>query len=232
MALVRLDSFGPQWQSSRSLLSRRLPQTQCDRRSERFTMGVFTRSLVLLLFAGFLRHASAAPPHAKDEYDYIVVGSGPGGGPLAANLARAKYSVLLIEAGDLSLPGPYGQDAPQVTWDFFVKHYEDERKNRMNNHLVWKTKDGQYWVGPGNSTPPKGAEYLGIYYPRGATVGGSSMINAMCVWLPPASDWDYIADLTGDKSWRCVLFHITFTKACIVLTMRQWRQYAPDLPAH
>lgn len=32
-------------------------------------------------------------------YDYIVVGSGPGGGPLAADLARAGYSTLLIEAG-------------------------------------------------------------------------------------------------------------------------------------
>jgi choline dehydrogenase len=33
-------------------------------------------------------------------YEYIVVGSGPGGGPLASNLARAGHSVLLIEAGD------------------------------------------------------------------------------------------------------------------------------------
>ena len=33
-------------------------------------------------------------------YEYIVVGSGPGGGPLASNLARAGHSVLLLEAGD------------------------------------------------------------------------------------------------------------------------------------
>jgi choline dehydrogenase len=33
-------------------------------------------------------------------YEYIVVGSGPGGGPIASNLARAGHSVLLIEAGD------------------------------------------------------------------------------------------------------------------------------------
>ena len=32
-------------------------------------------------------------------YDYIVVGSGAGGSPLAANLAKAGYSVLLMEAG-------------------------------------------------------------------------------------------------------------------------------------
>jgi choline dehydrogenase len=42
----------------------------------------------------------------------------------------------------------------------------------------------------------------GILYPRGATVGGSSQINAMNVALPPANDWEYIAELTGDDSWH------------------------------
>jgi NADPH-dependent glutamate synthase beta subunit-like oxidoreductase len=32
-------------------------------------------------------------------FDYIVVGSGPGGAPVACRLARAGFSVLLIEAG-------------------------------------------------------------------------------------------------------------------------------------
>jgi choline dehydrogenase len=35
-----------------------------------------------------------------NTYDYIVVGSGPGGGPLASNLTLAGASVLLLEAGD------------------------------------------------------------------------------------------------------------------------------------
>jgi choline dehydrogenase len=33
-------------------------------------------------------------------YEYIVVGSGAGGGPLASRLAMAGHKTLLIEAGD------------------------------------------------------------------------------------------------------------------------------------
>ncbi len=35
-----------------------------------------------------------------DGYEYVVVGSGPGGGPLAARLAMAGHKTLLIDAGD------------------------------------------------------------------------------------------------------------------------------------
>lgn len=41
----------------------------------------------------------AAVETATETYEYIVVGSGPGGGPLACDLARAGYKTLLIEAG-------------------------------------------------------------------------------------------------------------------------------------
>ncbi|KAF2270132.1 alcohol oxidase [Lojkania enalia] len=160
-------------------------------------MGFLSRTFVFLLSAPLF----TAPTLAQDVYDYVVVGSGPGGGPLASNLARANYSVLLIEAGDQSTQGASGQYPPQLTWDFFVKHYNDEKRTMMHNHLVWKTPQGRYWVGAGSSTPPSGSKFLGIYYPRGSSVGGSSMINAMCTWLPSDSDWNYIANITSDTSW-------------------------------
>ncbi|KAK4497571.1 hypothetical protein PRZ48_012022 [Zasmidium cellare] len=36
----------------------------------------------------------------QPTYDYVVVGSGPGGGTLAVELAKAGSSVLLLEAGE------------------------------------------------------------------------------------------------------------------------------------
>jgi choline dehydrogenase len=35
----------------------------------------------------------------KITYDYIVVGSGAGGGPLAARLAKRGFNALVLEAG-------------------------------------------------------------------------------------------------------------------------------------
>lgn len=75
------------------------------------------------------------------EFDYIVVGSGAGGGPLAARLALAGCRVLVIEAGsDFSnqpatasprevteVPAlhPVATEHPDLSWQFFVKHYDN-----------------------------------------------------------------------------------------------------------
>lgn len=124
-------------------------------------------SWALSILATGLASAVPAPatPQAT-EYDYVVVGSGPGGGPLAVNLAKAGYSVFLIEAGDASTATGFGQYPPSVTWDFFVNHYpEGDPRNNQYSHLTWKTPEGRYWVG--QTGAPAGSELLGVYYPRG-----------------------------------------------------------------
>lgn len=144
---------------------------------------------------------SASQASDAATYDYVVVGSGPGGGVVATNLAKAGYSVFLLEAGDASAAGGFGTYSPTVTWDFFVRHYpEGDPRNEQYSHLTWKTPEGKYWVG--QTGAPAGSELLGVYYPRGATLGGSSMINAMAAWLPSDGDWDYHANVTGDDTWR------------------------------
>ena len=137
---------------------------------------------------------AAAPARA---YEYIVVGSGAGGGTLAARLAEAGRSVLLLEAGgdplatagarlpeDYQVPAfhAFASENPLMKWDFFVRHYTDEERQK---------KDYKYT-----------AERRGVLYPRAGTLGGCTAHNAMILVYPHNADWDYIADLTGDQSWR------------------------------
>ncbi|KAA8566427.1 hypothetical protein EYC84_008992 [Monilinia fructicola] len=141
------------------------------------------------------------------EVDYIVVGSGPGGGPLASRLALAGYEVLLIDAGDdqgqdLIAEIPVLQFASTEIeaqrWNFFVQHYSDLERQKKDTKMTYQTTNGDYYVG---LNPPAGAEPLGVWYPRAGTLGGCSNHNAMISIYPHESDWKYIQDITGDNSW-------------------------------
>ncbi|KAF2970793.1 hypothetical protein GQX73_g2747 [Xylaria multiplex] len=146
-------------------------------------------------------------PRAK-EYEYIVIGSGAGGSPVAANLARAGHSVLLVDAG-----GDYGHlrqvESPalanpasernEVTWGFFVRHYANETIALKDRKLAWSTPDNQYYSG---QNPPEGSTMLGNFYPRYGGLGGCTEHNALVGLLPTKNDLGYIANITGDSSWE------------------------------
>lgn len=129
------------------------------------------------------------------DFDYVIVGSGAGGGPLAANLARSGFKVLLLEAGgdpclDSDL-GRYMYEVPifnglateynQCAWDYFVRHYSDTAQQKLDTKFV--------------------PEHDGIWYPRAGTLGGCTAHNAMITVVPQDQDWDHIAQITGDDSW-------------------------------
>lgn len=144
----------------------------------------------------------------REDYEYIIVGSGPGGGPLAANLARHGHKVLLLEAGDdqgqnikEKVPAMFAafEEDPVERWDFFVKHYADESQQAKDPKLTWETPDGGVFTG---IDPPAGSKQLGVWYPRAGTLGGCAAHNGLVAVLPPNSDWDHIANITGDSSWR------------------------------
>ncbi|HTU74619.1 MAG TPA: GMC oxidoreductase [Trebonia sp.] len=136
---------------------------------------------------------TTGPDPGPAAYDYVVVGSGAGGGPLAARLAERGMRVLLLEAGEQGASAPDSDDYavpvfhglatedPAMSWEFFVRHYASRKQAERDRKYV-PARDG-------------------IFYPRAAALGGCTAHNAMITVYPHAEDWDAIAALTGDQSW-------------------------------
>jgi len=151
-----------------------------------------------------------ASESGQADCEYVVVGSGAGGGTVAARLAEGGRSVILLEAGgdpkqlhgadpvdpagnrlpdDYDVPAfhSFAGENDAMSWSFFVRHYESDAAQRED------PKYREAW---------EGGRVDGVLYPRAGTLGGCTAHNAMILLYPHEADWDDIASLTRDPSWR------------------------------
>lgn len=145
------------------------------------------------------------------DIDYIIVGSGAGGGPLAARLALGGRRVLVLElgvdAGAASReladenqrplyhcpglhtasvePHRYGDVAPDTASELPVQHSSDPAIQASDS----KARD---FGRPG---------VLEQLYPRSYALGGCTAHHAMIAVVPTDEDWREIERRTGDPSW-------------------------------
>jgi choline dehydrogenase-like flavoprotein len=161
-----------------------------------------------------------SPQPGQADCEYVVVGSGAGGGTVAARLAEAGRSVILLEAGgdpkrlhgadpvdpagnrlpdDYDVPAfhSFACENDAMSWSFFVRHYGSDAAQRED------PKYREAW---------EGARVDGVLYPRAGTLGGCTAHNAMILLYPHDADWDDIASLTRDPSWRSGLMRRYFQR--------------------
>lgn len=145
-------------------------------------------------------HVVEAPiTHQASKYDVHVIGSGPGGGTVAATIAEMGGHVKLMEGGSGKTA------ASSLALANHGKASEDPTISQQDKH----GRSGQYvdHVAPGSGglslQDPKRDQLDGkTLEPRGASRSGSAAMNAGIWYGADDGDLRGIAKATGDASWE------------------------------
>jgi choline dehydrogenase-like flavoprotein len=179
----------------------------------------------------------AADP-VKTPVDYIVVGSGAGGAPLAARLARAGMRVLVLEAGldsgASAVPPQAGPDAVRNEQNEHLFYYcpglhgastepdlHDAPDEQRTNWNFWVRHYRNQAIQEHDSKARDDCHTPGekaVLYPRSSALGGCTAHNAMICVCGTDYDWQQIVDLTGDNSWAPARMHALFKRTARIGT--------------
>ncbi|KAJ3864846.1 alcohol oxidase [Lentinula novae-zelandiae] len=113
------------------------------------------------------------------KHDYVIVGGGVAGSVVANRLTEnSNVSVLLLEAGPFH-KGVIETEVPFYFWLGIPSTYQ------------WNY----------TTVPQSSANNRSIGYPRGHILGGSSAINGLVYDRAATSDFDKLANMSGDSGW-------------------------------
>ena len=150
-------------------------------------------------------------------FDFIIVGAGAGGAPLAARLVERGFTVLVVEMGagrkpqatapfventEVPLLHPETTEDPDYSLRYFVKHFDHDPDESQDPKIHKPPLDPSSDEPPEDPARPHADDDHGIFYPRAQGIGGCTIHNAMITITGPPEDWDEIAETTGDESWR------------------------------
>lgn len=123
-----------------------------------------------------MAQSTRTSPAANGEYDYIVIGSGSGGGACAHQLAKSGASVLVLEAG------------------------RNDDLDEVHDSRLWAASlgtDATKWFETLPTTFSDGRSHM---WPRGNVLGGTSALNAMIFARGHKSDFQSWVD-AGAVGW-------------------------------
>ncbi|KAJ7157651.1 hypothetical protein C8R43DRAFT_1125323 [Mycena crocata] len=135
-----------------------------------------------LVFAQATSAIPTCPDRSDSEFDFVVVGSGVGGGPVAARLAEHGFSVLVVDAGhdvvnvNTTIPFYFGRavEDPQLELNYTYDEYSPGSKFWRNN----------------------------AWYPRARALGGSAVHNGLVNNIAATeSDLNDLAAMFNDPTW-------------------------------